>query len=389
MKSNFFNPLQLKHLMAHKGSYLRAIATEEGLRFCPDFAQNITHVLDPVPVKMDLSDIRHEDGRNITYVIEDGYQIAKLADALDFTKAEITKNGDCLDFVVGKKHFPMKLFSASEPYFDLNLQGYTGYIQFSEESVEAIKKCDVACQPYGTERYFLQGVYVDPEDGTVVATDGRRMIYHKLIGGAAIGGMGAFIKTNPNKDETNNFILPTWVVPYLDGYTEVHYAYHDHAEPQGIRVSHHVWSYWMLKTGDETYLFNPIDGQFPKWRKVVPEYCDIGMEYTKATFDFEGMKRFKKSGTRDPMRCVFKGDTCTQMYQDEIELDLRVELAGLPENVDMACNAQFLIDGVKVFGKKPEVDIGLPDAEDGHILRAVDFASTDGVCHYVIMPYRA
>ena len=373
MKSNFFNPLQLKHLMAHKGSYLRAIATDEGLRFCPDFAQNIVHVLDPVPVNMDASDIRGKDGRNITYMIEDGYQIAKLADALDFTKAEVVKDGNCLDFVVGKKHFCMKLLSASEPQFDLNLEGYTGYVQFSYETAEAIKKCDVASQPYGM----------------VVATDGRRMIYHKLIGGAAIGGMEAFVKTNPNKDETNNFILPTWAVPYLDGYTEVHYAYHDHSEPQGIRVSHHAWSYWMLKTGDETYLFNPIEGQFPKWRKVAPEYYNSGMEYTKSVFDFEGMKRFKKCGILDPMRCVFKGDTCTQMYQGEIELDLKVELAGLPENVDMACNAQFLIDGIKVFGKKPEVDIGLPDAEDGHILRAVDFVSTDGACHYVIMPYRA
>ena len=110
MKSNFFNPLQLKHLMAHKGFMLRAIATDEGLRFCPDFAQNITHVLDPVPVKMNASDVKGEDGRNITYAIEEGCQIAKLADALDFTKAEVIKDGDCLDFVIGKKHFPMKLF---------------------------------------------------------------------------------------------------------------------------------------------------------------------------------------------------------------------------------------------------------------------------------------
>ena len=227
MKNQFFNPLQLKHLMAHKGSCLRAIATPEGLRLCPDFAQNITHVLDPVPVKMDASDIKGEDGRNITYMIADGYQIAKLADALDFTKAEVVKDGDSLDFVVGKKHFPMKLFSASEPYFDLNLENYTGYVQLSSETVEAIKKCDIASYPIGPERYFLQGVFIDPEDGTVVATDGRRMIYHKRIGDAAIGGMEAFVKANPNKDETNTFILPTWVVPYLDGYTEVHYAFYD------------------------------------------------------------------------------------------------------------------------------------------------------------------
>lgn len=387
MKSNFFNPLQLKHLMAHKGFMLRAIATDEGLRFCPDFAQNITHVLDPVPVKMNASDIKGEDGRNITYAIEEGCQIAKLADALDFTKAEVIKDGDCLDFVVGKKHFPMKLFSASETYFDLNLEGYTGYVQLSGDTVEAIKKCDIASQPVGQERYFLQRVYLDPEDGTAVATDGRRMIYHKLIGAAAIGGMEAFIKANPNKDETNTFILPTWVVPYLDGYTEVHYAYYDHSEPKGIRVEHHVWSYWMLKTGGETYLFSPIDGQFPKWRKVAPEYYDSDRTLVKDTFDFEGMKRYKKAGTHDPMKCRFSEGTCTQMYNGEIELDIGVKFPGLKDGEDMYCNAQFLIDGIKVFGKQAEVNVSLPEPdEQNHVTKAVDISSTNGNLHYVIMP---
>ena len=389
MKSNFFNPLQLKHLMAHKGSYLRAIATDEGLRFCPDFAQNIMHVLDPVPVKMDMKDVRHEDGRNKTYCIEDGYQIAKLADALDFSNAEVVEENEVLYLVVGKKKFPMKNLCSSGQEYDLNIQGYTGYVQLEAETVEAIKKCNTAAQPIGQERYFLQGVYIDPEDGTMVATDGRRMIYHKLRGNAAISGLGAFVHTNPNKDETNQFILPTWVVPSLNGYSEIHYAYHDYSEPQGKRVSHHAWNYWMLKADGETYLFNPIEGQFPKWKKVAPEYTDIHYEHKKTTFDFEGMKRYKKSGSHDPMRCVFKGDTCTQMYNGEIELDIGVELAGLPENVDMACDAQFLIDGVKVFGKQSEVDIGLPEAVEGHIVKAVDIASTDGTIHYVIMPMNA
>ena len=387
MKSSIFNPLQLKHLMAHKGSYLRAIATEEGLRFCPDFAQNIAHVLDPVPVKMDASDIKGEDGRNITYMIEDGYQIAKLADALDFTKAEVVKDDDNLDFVVGKKHFRMKLFSASEPYFDLNLEGYAGYVQLSGDTVEAIKKCDIASYPIGAERYFMQGVYIDPEDGTAVATDGRRMIYHKRIGSAAIGGMEAFTKTNPNKGETNTFILPTWVVPYLDGYTEVHYAYYDHTEPKGIRAAHHVWSYWMLKTGGETYLFSPIDGQFPKWRKVAPEYYDSGRTLVKDTFDFEGMKRYKKCGTHDPMKCRFSEGTCTQMYNGEIELDIGVKFPGLKDGEDLYCSAQFLIDGIKVFGKQAEVNVSLPEPdEQNHVVKAVDISSTEGNMHYVIMP---
>lgn len=386
MKSSIFNPLQLKHLMAHKGSYLRAIATEEGLRFCPDFAQNIIHVLDPVPVKMDSSDIKDKDGRNITYMIEDGYQIAKLADALDFTKAEVVRGDGCLDLVVGKKHFRMKLFSVSEPHFDLNLEGYAGYVQLSGDTVEAIKKCDIACHPIGTERYFLQGVYIDPEDGTAVATDGRRMIYHKRIGEAAIGGMEAFTKANPNKGETNTFILPTWVVPYLDGYTEVHYAYYDYTEPKGIRAAHHVWSYWMLKTGGETYLFSPIDGQFPKWRKVAPEYYDSGRTLVKDTFDFEGMKRYKKAGTHDLMKCRFSEGTCTQMYNGEIELDIGVKFPGLKDGVDMYCNAQFLIDGIKVFGKQAEVNVSLPEPDEGHIIKAVDISSTNGSMHYVIMP---
>ena len=387
MKNQFFNPLQMKHLMAHKGCYLKAIATPEGLRLCPDFAYEMVHILDPIPVKMDMKDVRTDDGRNKTYCIEEGYQIAKLADALDFTKAEVVEENEVLYFIIGKKKFPMKNLCTSGQEYDLNIQGYTGYVQLESETVEAIKKCDIACHPIGRERYFPQGVYLDPEYGTMVATDGRRMIYHKLRGNAAIGGLGAFVHTNPNKDEINHFILPTWVVPSLNGYSEIHYAYHDYSEPQGKRVSHHVWNYWMLKTDGETYLFNPIEGQFPNYRRVAPEYLDTHMEYTKGVFDFEGMKRFKKLGTHDPMKCTFHDGTCTQMYNGEIELDIGVELAGLPENVDMACNAQFLIDGVKVFGKQSEVDIGLPEAVEGHIVKAVDIASVDGLLHYVIMPF--
>lgn len=386
MKSNFFNPLQLKHLMAHKGSILKAIATPEGLRLCPDFALNVIHVLDPIPVKMDMKDIRHEDGRNKTYAISEGYKIAKLADALDFSKAEVVEENEVLYFVVGKKKFCMANLCASDVAYDLNIQGYTGYVQLSPEVSEAVKKCNVAAQLVGKERYFLQGVYIDPEDGTMVATDGRRMVYHKLIGAAAIGGLGAFVKSNPNRGETNEFILPTWAIPYINGYAEIHYAYKDYSEPQGKRVAHNTWNYWMLNTDGETYLFSAIQGQFPKWKKVAPEYLDNNMEYTKVTFDFEGMKRYKKSGVHDSMRCVFSGKTCTQMYNGEIELDLGVELECLPEGVDVACNAQFLMDGVKLFGKKTEVEIGLPEAQDGHILKAIDIVSTDGVLHYVVMP---
>ena len=96
MKNQFFNPLQLKHLMAHKGSGLRAIATPEGLRLCPDCSYNVMHVLDPIPVNMNMKDVRHEDGRNKTYSISEGYQIAKLADALDFSKAEVVEENEVL-----------------------------------------------------------------------------------------------------------------------------------------------------------------------------------------------------------------------------------------------------------------------------------------------------
>lgn len=385
MKSNFFNPLQLKHLMAHKGFILRAIATDEGLRFCPDFAQNIVHVLDPVPVKMDALDIKGTDGRNITYAIEEGYQIAKLADALDFTKAEVTKDGDCLDFVVGKKHFPMKLFSASEPYFDLNLEGYKGTVEWDAANSEAMQACNIASFEIGTARPFLQGVFIDPE-GVLVATDGCRMIYHKPC---YVNGLGEFLKAHPSKRTDNNFIMPSWAIPYLDGYAKVFYAYHDvEAIDSDHYPLHTQWSYWKLETGGETYLFNPIDGQFPNWRKVAPEYLDSHYEHKKVTFDFEGMKRYKKTGKRDSLLCRFHDGTCTQMYNGEIELDIGVEFP-LPEGVDAYFNVQYLIDGVKVFGKQAEVEICLPDPDEGHIMKAVDIVGKNDLLHYVVMPRRA
>ena len=392
MKSSIFNPLQLKHLMAHKGSYLKAIATDEGLRFCPDFAQNIMHVLDPVPVKMDVSDIKGKDGRNITYMIEDSYQIAKLADALDFTKAEVTKDGERLDFVVGKKHFPMKLFSASEPYFDLNLEGYAGTVEWDAAGSEAMQVCNIASYEIGNTRPFLQGVFIDPEDMSFAATDGCRMIYHKSC--YALKGLEKFTKDFPEgcrkySDFSNNFIMPSWVVPYLDGYAKVYYAYHDQEAIDSEHYPLHTpWSYWKLETNRETYLFVPIEGQFPKWRKVAPEYMDCHYEHKKVTFDFEGMKRYKKAGKHDSLMCRFHDGTCTQMYNGEIELDIGVELP-LPEGVDAYFSAQYLIDGIKIFGKRAEVEICFPDPEEGHIMKAVDIVGKHDLLHYVVMPRRA
>lgn len=386
MKNQFFNPLQLKHLMAHKGTCLKAIATPEGLRLCPDFADNVVHVLDPIPVKMDMKDIRHDDGRNKTYSISDGYQIAKLADALDFSKAEVKEVNGVLHFEVGKKLFSMSNLCVPDREYGLNIQGYTGRVQLSAAASEAIKKCNIAAHPAGKERYFLQGVYLDPEDNTAVATDGYRLMYHKLEE-AAVSGLGAFVKSNPNKGETDEFILPTWAVPYINGYTEIHYAYKDYSEPQGRRVSHSAWSYWMLKADNEIYLFHTIQGQFPKWKKVAPEYYDSDRTLVKDTFDFEGMKRYKKAGSKDPMRCRFSEGTCTQMYNDEIELDIGVKFPGLKDGVDMYCNAQFLIDGIKVFGKQAEVNVSLPEPDvQNHIVKAVDISTTDGNMHYVVMP---
>ncbi len=387
MKSNFFNPLQLRHLMSHKGNYLKAIATEEGLRLCPDFAQGVIHVLDPVPVKMDVSDIRDEDGRYITYMIEDGYKIAKLADMIDFTKAEIIKENDVLYFVVGKKHFCMKLFSASAPYFDLNLENYAGTVEWNDAATKAFKKCSVACAD-DICRLYLQGVYVDSENDTLVATDGRRMTYHKSD--FVTSGFSEFGKFHPEDRDDNDFILPANVIRFLDGYTKVSYAFHDVKAEGDNRSIHRVYNWWKLETGfhTETYLFNPIEGRFPNWRKVVPEFSDSHYEHKVVTFDFEGMKNFRKAGKNDLMKCTFHDGTCTQMYDDELELDLGVAFP-LPEGVDMSCNAQFLIDGVDVFGKQAEVDIALPDPDEGHILKAVDIADKDNLLHYVIMPMNA
>lgn len=385
MKNQFFNPLQTKHLMAHKSRYLKAIATEEGLRLCPDIAQNVVHVLDPIPVKMEPSVYKADNGRNRTYYIEEGYQIAKLADALDFSKAEVVEENDTLYFVIGKKQFRMVDLCVSESWRDMNLENYTGTVEWNDVASKAIQLCNIAAYKGGTERYFLQGVFIDPQDDTIVATDGYRMIYRKS--NFITSGTNEFHKAHLADREDNDLIIPTWIVPYLDGYCKMSYAWHDkESEDTACHSVHAVWTYWKLETGGEIYLFSPIDGKFPKWRKVVPEFLDNHYEYIKDTFDFEGMKRYKKAGTHDHMRCRFFESTCTQMYNGEIELDISVKFPGLKDGVDMYCNAQFLIDGAKLFGKEAEVNVSLPEPEEGHIVKGVDIASVDGLLHYVIMP---
>lgn len=382
MKEKFFNPLQLKHLMGHKGgTYLQAIATDEGLCLLPQCGEKVWHLLRPLDVKVPEKTL---------YSIEDGYQIAKLADALDFTKAEYVSE-DGLDYLVlGKKKFHLVQTSISEERYGFNLSGYQGKICLTGDDCHLIRAVSVA-QSEEKERYFMNGVYLDGE-GYAVATDGHRLASGQFV--TLPAGLKECISCHPDfekKQEVNDVLLPRWLIPFLeDKYAEISWAYYDkECGPDALgekTIRHEEWNRWKLETDGEIYLFETLHIRFPKWRKVMPE-----LSPAECNMDFEGLKRYKKSGKNDLMRVEFKGDNCYQMYQGEIELVLDVALPFLPENAVCMINVEYLQDGAKIFGKGNKVKLALPEPEQHDDIQAVTkallFTDLSERLKYVVMPY--
>jgi len=100
------------------------------------------------------------------------------------------------------------------------LNEYKGTFEVTKEFYEVFKEC----QNYDPSRHFMTCVYFDGEQQTFVATDGKRMVYHKdgnfpstFQGQYELAKIGKKYKLIP-KEEDGQF--PNWmrVVPDLEKY---------------------------------------------------------------------------------------------------------------------------------------------------------------------------
>lgn len=381
MKQSYFPKDELKALMSHKGANLIAIATPQGLRLCPQLDKN-THVIRALtPLDVYLKD-------NESYSIEMGSEFCKVADMLDFTKVSVKYDGEVTYLVIGKKEFRMAKCSFNSKASDLNLSGYEGSVTLNEEDVKRVK--NVVISSYvGDGREFMKGVYFDPNTGAMVATDGRRMAWQE---GESSEEIVKFSKLYNELDYSFCFIIPQWIVPYLDdkgakfsyGFNRIEAT--EEAKKNGGHDAIEVYAWWLLETNGATYLYRPIDGKFPNWMKVCPAWAQS--DFKTVDFDFDEFNRVKKQAFT---RITFRDGSCFQNYNG-MELDYGISLPCLPEGVRVNFDNEMLKDGVKLFGKKARVQVALPSPcpdTPEVITKAVEFKDeheSKNIMHYIVMP---
>lgn len=380
MKQNYFSKDELKALMSHKAANLIAIATPQGLRLCPqqDKGMRVIRVLSPLEVTLKS---------NETYSIEMGGEFCKVADVLDFTKVSVKYDGEVPYLVVGKKEFRMAKCSFSSKASDLNLSGYEGSITLNEEDVKRVKNVVISSYTWD-DRASMEGVYFDPDTGAMVATDGVRMAWQE---GENTPEIVKFSKAYDGV--SHDFIIPQWIIPYMDdSCAKISWAYNrieatETAKKAGGHDAVEQYAWWMLETGGATYMFKPIDGKFPNWKRVCPDWS--ASDFKTGEFDFEAVSKVKKQKITI---ITFRDGSCFQNYND-MELDYGIEFPALPEGKRVSFDADRLKDGVKLFGKKARVQVAVPEpapqSDPDIITKAVEFkdaVESKHTLHYIIMP---
>lgn len=377
MKQSYFPKDELKALMGHKAASLMAIATAQGLRLCPQLDRDghVIRALTPLDVHLNDSE---------TYSIEMGGEFCKVADALDFTKVSVRYDGEVPYLVVGKGEFRMAKCSFSSRACAPRLSGYEGSITLSEEDVRRVKNVVISSFHARVGREFLRGVYFDPDTGAMVATDGRRMAWQE---GDSSEEIVRFSKLYNELGREFHFIIPQWIVPYLDDEgAKFSYGFNRIAKRNGGHDAVEMYSWWLLETNGATYLYRPIDGKFPNWKKVCPAWAVS--DFKTVDFDFGELNKIKKQKLT---RITFRDGGCFQDYAG-MELDYGVSLPCLPDGIRVSFDNELLKDGAKLFGKKARVQVALPspcpDSPDV-VTKAVEFKDeheSKNTMHYIVMP---
>jgi DNA polymerase-3 subunit beta len=220
-------------------------------------------------------------------------------------------------------------------------------------------------------RYNLNGVLfeVNEDDGKVVmvATDGHRLVrIERAFEGAEFGKRDPVILPRKGMSELKRL---------FDG--------DDDSVPLGLGFfDNHA----VLRRGDTTLGMRLIDGTFPDYKQVVPKLADKVVRISRGdTVDSLRRVSVLASDKTQPVKLALRKDSlvvsCSNPDAGEISDDVPVEYAG--DDVDIAFNARYLVDGLSSLGDQ-NVLLKLTDNLSPGLLVGVD--EPDHLC--VVMPMR-
>lgn len=177
-------------------------------------------------------------------------------------------------------------------------------------------------------RYFMNGIFF-AENGDIVATDGRRLT----------------LKTSPFK--FNNLIIPVHAFSPFNGKNEIYVKIFKGREQ----------TYLKLNDGEHTVYVETLYGQFPNYKKAIPEEKDVEEHFAK------GMKLFsinRKLFSKKINHCKIINGSDVRFCS---EYDEGIELGKIEYPIDQVFNGNYLADIAEVHGSDLTVKIHKEDSK--------------------------
>lgn len=230
----------------------------------------------------------------------------------------------------------------------------------SQKLVDGINRVAFAASSEITRSFALTGVHVEPGEPTVfVATDSYRLAIFEDFG-LSFDGPNMLVPAGFAAEAVKAGVTVGELSADLNGLQL--------AGPNGSIVSR---------------LFV---GEFPAWRRLLPESFSIKVRVDKAALEAAVVRAgLVVRGSNTPVRLVFDGAGVLVMGQDyntgESEERVEAEISG--EYLEVGYNPGFLLDGLRAC-RSEQVELGLNDNQRPTIVSGVG----DAGFRYVLMPVR-
>ena len=229
-----------------------------------------------------------------------------------------------------------------------------------------IKNCifAVASDPV---RYFLTGCFLSINNGklTMVATDGRRMSF--------TGIDGKYPEINPS-------IIPVKILSMILKFCSDDEELFINIDKQSIAI----------KSNDIEFTSSLIDGQYPKWQKVLPEGLDHSVTVAKKDLE-DALKTAGVMLQKDNRVQIYISDGRIEITSPDNELgSAKEEISAVysGEPVELILQASFLSDVIKVIDAD-DITIDFTANSDNKVLKAIlikESNLSDADYTHVIMP---
>lgn len=215
-------------------------------------------------------------------------------------------------------------------------------------------------------RYFMTGCYLTKSEDklTMVATDGRRMSVCKL---------DSFIP------EVKSCIIPTKILALCIKFC-------DEGDVK-VNISDKLL---MIKYGNLEMTTVLIEGQYPKWERVLPESYNNTVSVAKADIEAAIKRVFVMSDKSGRIKLNMEsGKIIVSSPESEIgKSKEEIEAKYNGEPIEIALNAQYLTDILKVLTAE-NITFDFIVEEDKSVKRAIavkDSEKASSNCTHVMMP---